>query len=198
MPVHTWRLRLLFLMLCCNRKLFSREKRLYWSSSCERRSWKRMVAKESSLAACSLGDRNLQLIPDTTYNTQKKCCFPSRQCPKIMRFLGLFFLLAFISNLHSVITMLLHSLISIISNLHSISILHNWRKIIESIRDCTEKLFMVFIPRQKKTNRGLDFLHQILSERLEFLPLANNVFKTGKYLRTHGFGFMATGEIRSL
>lgn len=50
----TCRFLLIFRMLCCNRKLLSRAKRLCWSSSWARRSWKRTVASDSWNATVSL------------------------------------------------------------------------------------------------------------------------------------------------
>lgn len=115
------------------------------------------------------------------------------------------FLLALISNLHSVITILLVYYCIFLLVLLTICIVflsHTTDEKLQKASEIVQKNYSWYlspdIKKKKKPNRDLDFLHQILSERLEFLPLANNLFKTRKYLRTHEFGFMATGEIHFL
>lgn len=62
----TCRFLLILRMLCCSRKLFSRAKRLCWSSSWARRSWNRTVARESCTATVSLRK------DIATFSTEKK------------------------------------------------------------------------------------------------------------------------------
>lgn len=68
------------------------------------------------------------------------------------------FLLALISNLRSVITILLAYyciVLLVLLATYIVFLSHTTdKKIIESIRDCTEKLFVVFILRQKKKPTG--------------------------------------------
>lgn len=63
----TCRFLLILRMLCCSRNLFSRAKRLCWSSNWARRSWNRTLARESCNATVSL-ERNIsKSLPDAPH-----------------------------------------------------------------------------------------------------------------------------------
>lgn len=60
----TCRFLLIFRILCCSRNLFSRAKRLCWSSNWARRSWNRTLARESCSATVSLQRHNISSLAD--------------------------------------------------------------------------------------------------------------------------------------
>lgn len=122
-----------------------------------------MVAKESSLAACSLGDRDLQCVLDTTQHTQRKCCSPYGDYQKIMRFLALFFLFKLTLFLLAICTVFLS---------HT-SDMKDYRKLQRVYR---KTIHGVYLQKEKKVSRSLDLLCQIFSECLKLLPLMNNIF----------------------
>lgn len=63
----TCRFLLILRMLCCSRNLFSRAKRLCWSSNWARRSWNRTIARESCNATVSLERNIFKRLPDAPH-----------------------------------------------------------------------------------------------------------------------------------